>query len=217
MEKQVRAYLKKNKQYVLPTALFFAGVVLLFRIIIPQMGGVGDLRDEIESQIEANENLRESGNVLNSINEAQLDEDLNLVLRALPANKSIGSIYEALTMTAVGSNVTIGSLNLQVGSVYEAEGNEVSRKKIKGVPFLNMIVRVNGNSSSDATKFAAMLYEAVPLVEINSISATDSNGKYDVDFYFKPINTKSFNAQSVIQPLNATQQDLLITLRSWVQ
>lgn len=217
MEKLVRAYLKKNKQYVLPTALFFAGIILIFGIIIPQMEGVGELREEIESQIESNESLRKSGNVLSSINDAQLDEDLSLVLRALPARKSIGAIYEALTLTAVDSNVTIGSLNLQVGSVYEVEGSEASKKKVKGIPFLNMVVRVNGNSSSDAIKFAALLYKAVPLVEINSISATDSNGKYEVDFYFKPINTKSFNAQSVIQPLNPTQENLLITLRSWAQ
>lgn len=214
MEVLIEKYLKKYKQDLMPAALTVAGVILILQIIIPQFSGILEIRGEIETQVKTNDGLRSSINALNAINDAQLDSDYTLVLSALPSNKSIGSIYNSLSSTAIGSNVTIGSLNLQVGSVYELE-EDSRQRKVDGVPFLNLLVRVNGNSSADAAKFAELLYQALPLVEINSIAVTSSDGRYDVDFFFKPINTKSFQAQTQIQPLNPAQQQLLTTLRSW--
>lgn len=214
IESLIKKYLKKYKQDLMPAALVIAGIILLLQIIIPQFGGILEVREEIETQAKTNDGLRSSINALNAVNDAQLDSDYTLVLSALPPSKSIGAIYNALSLTALSSNVAIGSLNLQVGSIYELE-EDPRQRKVDGVPFLNLLVRVNGNSSADATRFAQLLYQALPLVEINSIAATSSDGRYDVDFFFKPINTKSFQAQTQIQPLNTAQQQLLTTLRSW--
>ena len=214
MEQKIKTYLKKYKQDLLPAVLFLAGLILLLRVIIPQFTGILDLREEIGTQVTTNNGLASSINTLNAINDAQLDNDYALVLSALPDKKSIGSIYDALNTTAIDSNVTIGSLNLQVGSVYNQE-EDPKQRSVEGVPFLNLLVRVNGNSSKDTTLFAQLLYQAVPIVEINTIAATNSDGRYDVDFFFKPINIKSFQAQTQIQPLSSVQQQLLTTLRSW--
>lgn len=209
-----KKYLKKYKQDLLPAALLLAGIILVFYVVIPQFTGIFEFREEVQTQADTNDSLRASINTLNAANDAQLDDDYTLVLRALPASKSIGSIYDALNTTAIDSNVTIGSLNLQVGSVYSLE-EDPRERKVEGVPFLNLLVRVNGASSSDTTRFAQMLYEALPLNEINSIAATSQDGRYDVDFFFKPINTKSFQAQTQILALTPAQQELLVTLRSW--
>lgn len=216
MEQELKSYLKKYKQDVMPATLLVAAVFLVWIIILPQFNDVMSLRDDIETQIETNEGLRDSQIVLNSLDESQLNEDYELVLKALPTSKSIGSIYESLSTTALESNVTIGSLNLQVGSVYNQEQEDLSRQRtVGGVPFLNLVVRVNANSATDTTHFAELLFETIPLVEIEEISATDSEGRYDVDFFYKPINTSLFQAQTVIQPLSPAMQELLSTIRSW--
>ncbi len=215
MEQQLKIYYKKYKREILPAALLGAGIILITNVIMPQFTGILDLREDISTQQETNEGLRDSQVVLNSIDNVQLDEDYNLVLEALPPAKQIGAMYSSLNSAANSSSVTIGSLNLQVGSVYESDGNQTSSRAIEGVPFLEMLVRVNGNSSTDTTRFAEILYESLPVVEINTIAATDSDGRYGVDFFFKPINTDSFQAQTRIQSLTADQQELLTTLRSW--
>lgn len=214
MELLIKKYLKKYKQDILPATLFLAGLIILLRVILPQFGGVVDVREEIQIQVKTNDGLRSSINTLDALNDAQLDSDYALVLSALPTSKSIGSIYNALNTTAINSNVSIGSLNLQVGSVYDQK-EDPREKKVDGVPFLNLLVRVNGNSTTDTTEFAQRLYESVPLVEINSIAATNLDGRYDVDFFFKPINTELFKAQTQIQPLSPAQNQMLTTLRSW--
>lgn len=213
MEAILRKYLKKYKQDLLPIALTVASIILVVRVLIPQFNGILEFRDDLQAQVATNDGLRESINTLNSISNIQLEEDYNLVLSTLPVSKSIGSIYSALSSAASESNVTIGSLNLQVGSIYSTE--EVPERKVEGVPFLNLLVRVNGQSASDAQKFAQTLYEKLPINEINSISATDTDGSYDVDFFFKPLNTNSFQAQTRLQPLTPSHQELLTTLRSW--
>lgn len=216
MEQQLRNYLKRHKQDVMPATLLVAAIFLVWIIVLPQFNDVMSLRGKIETQTETNEGLESSQNVLEAIDDSQLDEDYELVLRALPTNKSISSIYSSLSTTALESNVTIGSLNLQVGSVYSQKQEELSKQRmVGGVPFLNMVVRVNGNSATDTTRFAQLLFETIPLVEIEEISVTDIEGRYDVDFFFKPINRSSFQAQTVIQPLSPAMQKLLTTLRSW--
>ncbi len=216
MERQVKLYLKKYKQDILPIFLIFAGIILFFRIIIPQVGDLAGMISQIQTQVETNSGLTDSQRNLSSINDAQLDDDYILVLKALPSVKSIGSIFEALTIAAGKSNVSIGSLNLQVGSVYEQEETPAG-KSVGGVPFLNLLVRVNANSAAQSTRFAQVLYETVPILEINSISATSSDGKYDVNFFFKPISEKSFQAQTIVTPLLPVHLELLTTLRSWAE
>lgn len=214
MEQIIIKYIKKYKQDLLSVSLAAAGLVLFFVVLIPQFTGILEFREELDTQSETNNSLRNSVNVLNSLNDTQLDEDYNLVLSALPVSKGIGSVYSALNNAALDSNVSIGSLNLQVGSVYSIEEDPRTRN-VDGVPFLNLLVRVNGGSTADTQRFAQVLYEKLPLNEINSIAATNSDGRYDVDFFFKPINTKSFQAQTQIQQLSPSQQELLKTLRSW--
>lgn len=216
MEKLLKQYLKKYKQDLMPAALLIAGIILVFRVVVPQFGGIFEVREEIETQAQTNDNIRSSINTLNAVNDAQLDSDYALVLNALPLKKSIGLIYDALNTSAISSNVTIGSLNLQVGSVYQVK-EDSKQKNVEGVPFLNLLVRVNGNSSADAARFAQLMYQTLPLVEINSVSATSSDGRYDVDFFFKPLKTDAFQAQTQIQPLNPAQQQLLTTLRDWTE
>lgn len=200
----------------MPLALLLAGLIMLWIIILPQIGEVNELRDDLDLQRSKNDELEGSQRVLDSLNETALDADYQLVMRALPQNKSISLIYESLVNTSFDSNVTIGSLNLEVGNVYSSDESEAPRERnVEGVPFLNMLVRVNGGSAKDAANFADVLYETIPVVEIEEILATDTDGRYDVDFYFKPIDPETFKAQTRIDPLGSDLEKLLVTLRSW--
>ena len=216
MEILIKKILKKYRRDLMPFILVLAGIIMLWIVIIPQVGEVNDLRGDMESQKSKNEELEGSLGVLDSLNETELDANYQLVMRALPQNKSISLIYESLVNTSFESNVTIGSLNLEVGNVYTNDGAEAPRERnVEGVPFLNMLVRVNGESSEDAANFADVLYEAIPVVEIEEILATDADGRYDVDFFFKPIDPKTFEAQTRIDPLGPDLEKMLTTLRSW--
>lgn len=215
MEKQIKKYFKKYKKNITPIALIVGSFVLIWVVVIPQITDINDLNRQVDIQTETNQKLRDSRNTLDSISEGQLDEDYELVLRALPVNKRIGQIFEALNSAAFASNVSIGSLNLQVGSIYEEDNNVSGPRKAGDIPVLSIIVRVNSSSATDATRFAQSLYDSIPIVEINAVSATDSEGRYDVDFFFKPINTDTFEAQANIQPLTPALQEVLTTLRSW--
>ncbi len=215
MEKQLKLYLRRYRQDLLPAALILAALMLANFIILPQFNDIGDLRTQIDVQEDTNEGLRSSDSTLSSISDSQLDDDYDLVLSALPLSKSIGSIFEALNSAALRSNVVIGSLNVQVGTVYEQNAKGVEKNNVDGVPYLNILVRATGQSAADFTNFAQVLYESVPVVEINSIEASESDARFDVNFYFKPMNPAGFQAQTLVAPLNAQQQSLLSTLREW--
>jgi len=215
MEKRLRYILKKNKKDLAPLAFTVGAFVLLAKVVLPQISEISDLRSNIETQTARNQGLLQSESTLAAINDAELNADYEIVLNSLPRNKSIGAIFEALTSAANKSNVSIGSLNLQVGSVYDQDINSVEKNVIQGVQFINLLVRATGSSSSDLTYFAEVLYKTLPVVEINSIGVSEKEGRYDVNFYFKPINEKGFQAQTLVAPLSPQQQELLNTLKEW--
>jgi len=217
MEKIARIYLKRYKKDLLPLALSVGGFIMLVRIIIPQFGIISDLNNQITSQIDTNVRLNESIEALNGINESELERDYELAMQALPTDKSIGAVFEALTIAAGKSNVTIGGLNIQVGSVYSQETGKIKESNVDGVPFLNMIVRVSGTNTIDITNFAQALYETLPVAEINTISVSDTAGEFDVNFYFKPINEAGFKAQTQVAPLTPAQRELITKLETWSQ
>lgn len=215
MEKQIKLYLKRYRQDILPAVLIIAALILGNFIIVSQFSDIGRLKTEIDVQKDTNEGLRSSDDALSVLSDEELSSDYDLVLSALPLNKSIGSVFEALTSAASESNVVVGSLNVQVGTVYDQDTKVLEKNNVEGVPYLNIIVRVTGQNASDFTNFAQILYESVPVVEINTIEASDSGAKYDMNFYFKPMNTTGFKAQTLVVPLNTAQQALLSTLREW--
>ncbi len=217
MDRQIRKYYRRHKKDLASLALVFAGIIMFFWIILPQIGEVSDTRSNISTQEQTNADLYESSQTLTALNPQQLDVDFELVMGILPAQKSVGRIFEALTLASGRSNVEIGSLNVQVGNVYSTDQSVVQRGAVDGVPLLNMLVRVTGSGTQDLTEFANMLYETGPIVGINSVGISGSEGRYDLDFYFKPINEKAFEAQTIVTPLTSQQRELLTTLDSWIR
>lgn len=217
MKKQLKQIYLKYKKELMPLTLTVAAIILFFSIVIPQVNEIKGKLQDVKTQQKTNEDLRASESVLNSVSDSNIEDDYEIAVAALPLQKSIGSIFQALTAAASESNVSIGSLNVQVGNVYDVDSEKTIGKTVEGVPFLNLIISVTGTNAFDFTNFANELYKTTPVVEINEISTTDTEAKYDLNFYFKPINEKGFKAQSVITPLTPPQRELLTTLEAWSQ
>lgn len=215
MQELQRIYNKRKRQ-LLPIIFGFCAFFVLFRIILPQWSDIQDVKQLLNSK-EASVNAKQASvTLLNSIPQNEVDSNYQLVTTALPIQKDIILIYSELNDAATKTGVTLGGFSLKVGSIYSAS-KKVSKAQssIAGIPLLNMLVTVTG-PSENVKQFADTLYESIPLVEIKSVDISKSDARYDVNFYFKPIELLPDNvAATPLAPLSKGENSQLQQLKSW--
>lgn len=208
---------KKRKQQLVPLVFGFAAIFVIFRIVMPQISDIQNaltLITEKEAEIKAKE---ESISLLSSIPNETVDGDFGLVTTALPIQKDIILIFEELNTVANESNVQLGGYSVKVGGIYDSgKMPKKNERVIAGVPFLNILVNVTGESS-DVIQFAETLYKSIPLVEIKSVDIGRGNARYDVNFFYKPVAIRPNVAETqALEPLTPAENAQLAELREYL-
>lgn len=191
-------------------------IFIFFRILITQVENILEVQNlfsKKKSLVLAKEKVL---SFFGTISENQIESNYQLVTTALPIQKDIILIFGELNTAASRANVELGGFSLQVGNVYVEDNKAIDTKKnINGVPYLNILVGVSGDSRG-LRAFADELYKSLPLVEIESIDISQRNARYEVNFFYKPISlrTDSDNIE-MATPLSSVENQQLEILNSW--
>lgn len=214
---ELKAIYKKHKQRILPIVLAFAGIFVLFRIVLPQWADISDTRSLIEKK-ETTVKAKESTLLLlNALSPENVDRDYDLATKALPIQKDLVLIFNELTTVSEKTNVELGGFSVKVGDVYTTEpgSGRAREREVSGIPFLNIVVNVSGQSEN-MRLFAEELYRSVPLVEIKGIDIAKSDARYDVNFFYKPIVQRPQNFDTVaLEGLSNPERTQLEELSTW--
>lgn len=215
--KELDQIYRKHKKQLLPIIFGFAAVFILFRVILPQWSDIQDVQDLISTKNDTVKAKDDTVTLLNSISDETVNDDYTLATTALPLQKDIVLIFSELTDASQKAGVQLGGFTVKVGSIYSSskKTTTTSQKTINGIPYLNILVNVKGKSDG-LRQFTQEMYMSMPVVEVRAIDIAKTDGRYDVNFYFKPVSLKAPNADTTaLTNLNPIETAQLKELKSW--
>lgn len=205
---------EKHKNQLVPAALFLAAFFVIFRIILPQWSDIQNVNEELSKKNQSIESLNSTLNVLQGTPDEIVDRNYELVTTALPIAKDIVLIFNELNAAADKSSVKLGGFSLKVGGVYSKQKTSTTEQTIAGIPYLNILVKANGDTAK-LKDFANAMYKSIPLIEIKTVDISKKDAQYESKFFFKPISLRSSGANVPLTQLNASENSLLKQLSDW--
>lgn len=170
---------KKHRDYIMPIAIIIVSLLLLVKVILPQIENLSVRQQEVKAEKDKLDVLRNNLTTLNGISNDALDKEVSLTTSALPIEKNFAGVLNAVTISANKAGVLLGDYEFQVGDL--SKDTTIG----KNLPSLQLSLSVNGGVSG-AIKFIAELYKSLPLSEISNIEISNSSSVIVVVFYFKP-------------------------------
>ena len=189
----------------------FIGVLPAGKKIIEQ----AETGRQLSIQLEA---LQKKLDLLNSLDEDSLRADLATVLAAVPAEKSLPTVFS--TVEGLASTVGVGILDQNisgVGSVASGSASQTALEKQLGTHMLPFSVTVEGPVSA-IQEFIAQASKVRRLLRLKtfSISFPKENEILRVNLqmnaFYEPFPTNLGSLTSTISPLNEKEQALVIQI-----
>lgn len=199
----------RYKDYLLPIFIIFASIILFAQFVIPQAQEMFAIRTE-ESAIRNNiDTLRKNLDFLSSLNDSNLNSQLQTVSSALPQEKDFVGILNAISTASFNSGVMVDDYVFQVGDLSPKLGKGDSR------PSLSILLALRGGGVNGAKNFLAQLSKTVPISETSDIQMTKGSSKVTVVFYYRPIPPIIYNYTSLMKPLDSNEKSTLEKLSTW--
>lgn len=214
IEKDLKRIYRKYKQQILPTALFFASVIILSRIVMPQLTAISDINVLIDREKQDIKQSEVALSLLSTTPSNILEENYQIATSVLPLQKDIGLIFSGLNDAADRASVELGKFSFRVGGVFDSKKQIKGDKTIEGIPYLAIEVQAKGNNVN-LKNYVETLYTSMPIVDIDSVQIREGVGKYSLKMFFKQMDAKSAEKVNGINNLTASESKVLEQLKSW--
>lgn len=184
------------------------GIILIFRVIIPQFENWFSIRTEVEATRARIKILEDNIRLLGSLDDASLSKTITVTTDALPFDKSFTGIVDALSSAANDANVSISDYGFNLG--------ELSTPSAQLNQFYKVPIHITVYGDLPAAKvFIQKLNEKIPLSEVEAWDGSIGGSNISLIFYYKGFPNILLNDLTVLQPLSVEQQAFLEKLRSW--
>lgn len=206
----------KDYQHILTSAVLIifciigvvAGVIPAVHTIIDQIGVSRDLAQELDT-------LQQKIDVLDSLDENVLRQNLQTVLSAVPGDKSLPSVFGTVEGVAAQAGVEITDMNIAgVGSVATQSGTQTALEKQLGTRVLPFAVTIQGSFSA-IQQFIFLTPSVRRLLRLRTFSMTFPKQaevlrvSLQMDAFYEPFPTTLGKLGTVITPLSEKEQLLV--------
>ncbi|HVZ66886.1 MAG TPA: hypothetical protein VG917_01360 [Patescibacteria group bacterium] len=212
--KELQPYYLKYKNFILPTVFIMLSFFILFRVIMPQITSIASANQDIESKSTDVQTLQSSLSALSNADESAINDDLDTVVKALPVSKNITQIFEALSSAAGASSVDLKEYSLKVGGIY-GRAEKVAQTSVKGVPSVDVEVKVGGASPRQIVDFTKQIQQRLPLSEVTQINSNGNNASLIISFFYKPLDLTLVSRQDNVTGVNQNDQTVINQLKDW--
>lgn len=201
MDKKINADIKslkfifnKNKSYIFPVIIILVSIMLFFQFVIPQFNALLEAQKEAIAASVKLETLKANLDVLNNINEATLDSQLEVLKSALPLDKDFIGILNSIYLTSQKTGVDLGSFSFKIGDLTQSEiGNNF--------PVVNLSLPVS-SSVAAINNFVETISKTVPLSETSLIKVGNASSTINLSFYYRPLSASSYSQDVRISPIS---------------
>lgn len=186
----------------------FVCILLLFYIVVPQVYSFFSITEEVAQTREQITTLNNNTTYLSSLNSAGLDEQLQLVFDALPADKDFAAIIDAINSAALDSGVEVNDYSVLIGELATPSA------QLKQYFTVDLVLTVAGDRNGAKT-FLQKMYEVLPISQVKTLSLTEDSSTMKISFYFKPYPKGTYAVTEPIGEIQERKAALFNLLSKW--
>lgn len=205
----LRLLFYQYKNYLIPGSIIGACIFLFSFFIVPQVQNVFGIPDQEIVLKEKLSVLTKNIQLMAAIPQGDLDSQAKIVTQALPLEKDFAGIITALSVSANNAGVSLGDYGFQVGALSTSSTNLTIKK-----PFIEVTVELTGGITG-TKRFLEELTYKLPLSEIVSTQVGKNTASVKILFYYKPFTETQFSQDTLLQPLEEKEKELLLQIASW--
>lgn len=206
----------RYKSYILPVVIMVCSLVLFITFIIPQVQHFLSLGNEENTAREKITLLESNIDFLSSLDEKNLDAQLQTVVSALPAEKDFVGVMSAISQASAIAGVAVGDFSFQLGDLSLVPSDSsptVNETVVATRPAIEIVLNINGGIDA-GKRFIKELSNRLPLSEIRQVEISEKSSNIIVEFYYKPFPKIRFEEASKLSPLSQTDLSLIEKLSS---
>lgn len=200
----------RYKAYIIPFLVIFVCIILLGRIIIPQMQSFVIIKEEEKEYRERINILKKNLSYLMGLSDSDLDAQLKILSVALPIDKDYAGIINAISNVSAKSGIGVGDYSFGVG--------KLSTESAKLEQNQRPLIRINLQLKGDMQKirnFLKNLQKRFPLAEVLSVQFGASSATIQINFYYRPLSPIVYNEIDPISSFSKEDKDLINKLIEW--
>ena len=205
----LRILYTKYKAYLLPVGIIVMCLLIFIQFTLQQVQGFFTTQDEERLLRIRIAMLKQNKDLLTTLPDETLDQQVQTVSTALPSQKDFSGIITALSEAASEAGVGLGDYSFQVGDL--SDRPDVT---LVGQPFIEVNLLINGGIEG-VKNFTQVLAEKLPLSEIISTQLTNTDATVKVFFYYKPFTVSQVSTDRPLQGFSQKEVELINTLASW--
>ena len=199
---------ERYREYIVPFAVIFACLVLIVRIIIPQVqdfiATVNTVK-ELQGQILV---LKNNVQFLTGLDDSTLDSQIRIASSALPVEKDFAGILNAISLASARSGASLGDFSFAVGEL------STMSAQLAPQPSIQVALTVSGDVFL-AQRFIQELSKTVPLSEVLNVAVSGRSASLTTVFYYRVFPPIQFDASMQLSDLSQNEEQLLNKLSSW--
>lgn len=212
----------KSLSWLIVASLIIIGLALYF--FLPRLKEYQKIRKEIKTQETKITKLTQKLNDLNALSEKELQDNLNLAMSSLPAEKDFFQVIEGIKNIFGQEGILLSDFKFNVGDVSTASA-EAGKSKTKEQNFFTINLSFLG--TEEKTQMAvSRLEKSLPLLSVESIKFLSENASSSGQFetylnsmtlrsYFSPLPKNLGSVDSPLPKIGSEQKKQLEVLSQY--
>jgi hypothetical protein len=170
-EADFKALIKIRKYLYLPILALIVVIVLSIFVLIPRVGEIIRLREEVHESNEELFSLEEKVAFLENLDEASLLERLDLLEKVLPSQKAVVGWVQTIRGLSEATGIDVGQLSFKPGSIATGSASPSATPR-EGV---EKVTKIDARRSSDSVDSFSLKFE----IESSFASLVDFLSRFD--------------------------------------
>lgn len=178
--------LETIREYAVQIFVFLVLLALVLKVLFPQIENIVANRMLLVESNSKLESLSARVKFLESLDKTTNRQKLQRLSLALPPEKDVGLMLDALERIAARSNLRLGNLTLAA----TAQNSKL------GIPEIQATLNLRGGIL-DLEKFVTEVGRTLPIAQVISVSTREASSTIVLSFYSKPVETKEVAKQAL--------------------
>lgn len=215
MNRYIRRFLRLYEGFVVSGVIILFGIMAVVFAVIPGIRATVDLYGRVGELQKETDALSGKLAFLQSVDEESLRGQLDILLSAIPQEKSIPTIFSTIDGLVADAGIRMTGLTIMnSGSIATGSATKsISSLKVKGVGFLPLLLNVSG-SYDQIQKFFGLVNQVRRLFTVENFDFTivptgETQARITLGTYYQPLPTKLGSVGTPILKLSQIEESSL--------
>ena len=195
------------RDFLIPFGVIIASILVFLFVVIPQVNFYLKSKDQEKLELTKLQNLQSSIAVLKSMDEAELNNNIENLSAALPLNKDFAGVIGAVSAVSVKTGVSVMDFSLQVGDLQKNTSSA-------SFPSIPVSIKLSGPYSL-ILNYITEMYKTSPLSETLAFKIEGDAAVVTQSFYYKTFSKTVIDENASLFSLSESEKSLLTTITSW--